>query len=116
MIRRPPISTLFPYTPLFRSSSRRCPRRRSSYAGPPRSSSGGWLRRARGSEENTAELPSHSYILNAVFFLNDTATPDIYPLSLHAALPIFVEALSSAEIVVRRASKKFFRRMAAAAS
>src|SRR6266513_70085 len=31
MIRRPPRSTLFPYTTLFRSSSRRCPRNGTSH-------------------------------------------------------------------------------------
>src|SRR6266480_6948429 len=63
MIRRPPRSTLFPYTTLFRSFSRN---RRS----PPRQT-GGTLRgrRARGarapgargarSEEHTSELQSH---------------------------------------------------------
>src|SRR5205807_4075482 len=51
MIRRPPRSTLFPYTTLFRS--RRVPRARRG----PR----GWTtpaRRARRSEEHTSELQS----------------------------------------------------------
>src|SRR5436190_18099333 len=57
MIRRPPRSTLFPYTTLFRSSWRRCRKRRSpaswrvrfpSRWHPPRS------------EEHTSELQSHS--------------------------------------------------------
>src|SRR3989475_11037099 len=30
------------------------------------------------------------------FFFNDTATPEIYPLPLHAALPIYIEALENA--------------------
>src|SRR5690242_21502000 len=51
MIRRPPRSTLFPYTTLFRSCRRRCtsswPRRRST------------ARRRRRSEEHTSELQSH---------------------------------------------------------
>src|SRR5438034_4406311 len=56
MIRRPPRSTLFPYTTLFRSCSRR--RRRAAPAG--------WWwsvwspRRSRRSEEHTSELQSHS--------------------------------------------------------
>src|SRR3990172_2176490 len=33
---------------------------------------------------------SHGYIPNAVFFFNDTATTEIYTLSLHDALPISV--------------------------
>src|SRR5437773_8325870 len=56
MIRRPPRSTLFPYTTLFRSSSSR-PRRR-----PNRTSSRtSWGLRGSGrrSEEHTSELQSH---------------------------------------------------------
>src|SRR5215204_2808379 len=54
MIRRPPRSTLFPYTTLFRSAcgqARRCPGRSTPHA------SG--TRQAR-SEEHTSELQSHS--------------------------------------------------------
>src|ERR1051326_409518 len=40
------------------------------------------------SEEHTSELQSHSFISYAVFFFNDTATTEIYTLSLHDALPI----------------------------
>src|SRR6476661_9837476 len=50
MIRRPPRSTLFPYTTLFRSRARR-PR-----PGPPRRRSGPGCTR---SEEHTSELQSH---------------------------------------------------------
>src|SRR6516165_3686569 len=127
MIRRPPRSTLFPYTTLFRSRSacvspctrtarRRCP------VDQPRS------------EEHTSELQSQSnlvcrlllekkknssisagvisayaaklimtslipsflcsrsagpiYCCSLFFFFNDTATTEIYTLSLHDALPI----------------------------
>src|SRR5215468_9810749 len=51
MIRRPPRSTLFPYTTLFRSSACR----------PPRSRSATRRRcpRRRRSEEHTSELQSH---------------------------------------------------------
>src|SRR6202012_6172423 len=52
MIRRPPRSTLFPYTTLFRS---REPHRRSCRA-PARSAPAGAPR----SEEHTSELQSHS--------------------------------------------------------
>src|SRR5438132_8744109 len=59
MIRRPPRSTLFPYTTLFRSPDRR------------RRTAGGWARpvriilplprpRRNRSEEHTSELQSHS--------------------------------------------------------
>src|SRR5436190_13794749 len=55
MIRRPPRSTLFPYTTLFRSPP---PRRRSRVA--PRPSSAAAPARERRSEEHTSELQSHS--------------------------------------------------------
>src|SRR6266566_204688 len=123
MIRRPPRSTLFPYTTLFRSRP----------AGPRRRRRGGGrgrpARRPR-SEEHTSELQSPcnlvcrlllekkkpnvdirplvevvyrsefpldfaSLLANpielhplATFFFNDTATTEIYTLSLHDALPI----------------------------
>src|SRR6266850_3982622 len=51
MIRRPPRSTLFPYTTLFRSPTPACPRARS----PPRPSRAPCTRR---SEEHTSELQS----------------------------------------------------------
>src|ERR1051326_9220557 len=67
MIRRPPRSTLFPYTTLFRSPIRfdgsspsgcKAPR-------PIRSRS----------EEHTSELQSHSFISYAVFCLTKKKTP-----------------------------------------
>src|SRR3712207_8911713 len=66
MIRRPPRSTLFPYTTLFRSSGARrtccCSAARAS-----RSSGSGccrWRRRARArSEEHTSELQSRQYLV-----------------------------------------------------
>src|ERR1043165_8557574 len=41
------------------------------------------------SEEHTSEIQSRGLISYAVFFFNDTATTEIYTLSLHDALPIF---------------------------
>src|SRR5215475_1861598 len=123
MIRRPPRSTLFPYTTLFRSGDRG--------AGPP-DQSPARLRRWLRSEEHTSELQSrenlvcrlllekkkkisqlslikkkflyfhllNTYFLGRLFyfhflkrycfffFFNDTATTEIYTLSLHDALPI----------------------------
>src|ERR1051326_9301183 len=61
MIRRPPRSTLFPYTTLFRSGSG-APPRDDRFGFPPR----GWTVR---SEEHTSELQSHSFISYAVFCL-----------------------------------------------
>src|SRR5260370_6058062 len=54
MIRRPPRSTLFPYTTLFRSSSST-----SSVGIHPRRRSSIWARRISRSEEHTSELQSH---------------------------------------------------------
>src|SRR6266581_3141708 len=120
MIRRPPRSTLFPYTTLFRSSP--------WSAWPPWSTPGlpSWPRTAR-SEEHTSELQSPVHLVCRLllekkktrfvvsppgskpsspvtpsipevrassadtasrFFFNDTATTEIYTLSLHDALPI----------------------------
>src|ERR1044072_9343474 len=89
MIRRPPTSTLFPYTTLFRSTS-----------------VSGFIRLAMKSpssvEGSHADLPfsqdrkstrlnySHTDISRIPsFFFNDTSTTDIYTLSLHDALPIY---------------------------
>src|SRR3990167_5468018 len=87
MIRRPPRSTLFPYTTLFRSAgvpavglvlinTLRKPGTRLE-----------WINQAR-SEEHTSELQSQSNLVCPLFFFNDTATTEIYTLSLHDALPI----------------------------
>src|ERR1035437_5337204 len=56
MIRRPPRSTLFPYTTLFRST--RSLRVRTSWW--PRRP---WPRRPRRSEEHTSELQSRQYLV-----------------------------------------------------
>src|SRR5215217_8470495 len=56
MIRRPPRSTLFPYTTLFRSPRRHRPRPRLAHPQRPPS------RRAR-SEEHTSELQSRQYLV-----------------------------------------------------
>src|SRR5260370_1412858 len=123
MIRRPPRSTLFPYTTLFRSRSnardardRRPARtRRFSSSASPYLRGARWKRRTwrRGrfrrpspnparfsisrtskarrprSEEHTSEPQSHLKLLCP--FFNDTATTEIYTLSLHDALPISIE-------------------------
>src|SRR5258707_8427158 len=77
MIRRPPRSTLFPYTTLFRSVSRNCLIASSREVACQLSASGrspserkmcrlvtfwlGWL--ARRSEEHTSELQSRQYLV-----------------------------------------------------
>src|SRR2546430_11672607 len=73
MIRRPPRSTLFPYTTLFRSTTRgrMAPslepghRRRKSTRKPtpPRASDGAGVGRTRRSEEHTSELQSQSNLV-----------------------------------------------------
>src|SRR2546428_13953286 len=65
MIRRPPRSTLFPYTTLFRSLTQRANSASSSTIGSTGVSGtavrSGWPRRARKrSEEHTSELQSRS--------------------------------------------------------
>src|SRR3712207_6490535 len=121
MIRRPPRSTLFPYTTLFRSPG---PAGRGADAARPGRVAG---RRGRlphpvdagagGAGAAVAALPvppavagghvgvrgglpaavdrkstrlnsNHAHNSYAVFFFNDTATTEIYTLSLHDALPI----------------------------
>src|ERR1043166_2514156 len=94
MIRRPPRSTLFPYTTLFRSRLR-CSR--AAMAGKFFLRMGKLRRSARPhhrSEEHPSELQSRFGSSYAGFFLNDTATTEIYALSLHDALPISVALFS----------------------
>src|SRR3989338_5487625 len=85
--RRPPRSTLFPYTTLFRSPAQ---------AGDDRAALqvlgdglDGLEVVLRGEDRKSTRLnSSHSSISHAAFFFNDTATTEIYTLSLHDALPI----------------------------
>src|SRR5260370_26691783 len=58
MIRRPPRSTLFPYTTLFRSARDHCHRRRATAIDHPHLLGDGRDRLLR-SEEHTSELQSH---------------------------------------------------------
>src|SRR4030042_50130 len=88
MIRRPPRSTLFPYTTLFRSGAGL---ERAPVPGGP-----GETDRAvrvpdldRKDRKSTRLNSSHGYTSYSVFFFNDTATTEIYTLSLHDALPIW---------------------------
>src|ERR1039457_950760 len=88
MIRRPPRSTLFPYTTLFRSPFLSpwggSPARRTSALAACMATH----ERAGRSEEGTSELPSPCNLVLRLFFFNDTATTEIYTLSLHDAFPI----------------------------
>src|SRR5690348_17459186 len=62
MIRRPPRSTLFPYTTLFRSTSCCCSTR-SSLAWPRGERSGSSSRKTVRSEEHTSELQSPVHLV-----------------------------------------------------
>src|SRR3712207_8739462 len=71
MIRRPPRSTLFPYTTLFRSV----------YAAPPRLRLGHWAVAGRWtvgkerSEEHTSELQSRQYFVCRLLLEKNTRSP-----------------------------------------
>src|ERR1051326_9497280 len=67
MIRRPPRSTLFPYTTLFRSV--KWPHVQNNTIGGKRGS-------VMRSEEHTSELQSHSFISYAVFCLKKKKKTD----------------------------------------
>src|SRR4051812_22713654 len=120
LIRRPPRSTLFPYTTLFRSNDRGAdealmldgqgyvaeatvdnffivsehalltPPTATNLKGVTRETllavAAGLGIRTERSEEHTSELQSHVNLVCRL--LLDPATPEIYPLSLHDALPI----------------------------
>src|ERR1044072_8174324 len=88
MIRRPPRSTLFPYTTLFRSAVRQqlegtalLQQARSRIV---------LLELAGGADRKSTRLDSRHTDISRMpsFFFNDTATTEIYTLSLHDALPI----------------------------
>src|SRR3954464_3933509 len=88
MIRRPPRSTLFPYTTLFRSGI--------ADRGRPGDK---WLTDTVRQAQRTVSVSqdrkskrlhsSQKKNSDARFFFNDPATPEIYTLSLHDALPIW---------------------------
>src|SRR5437660_12444207 len=68
MLRRPPRSTLFPYTTLFRSSRRSTPTGRSPACGAPTGSAASSSRGSREdeaarSEEHTSELQSRGHLV-----------------------------------------------------
>src|ERR1051325_6792036 len=88
MIRRPPRSTLFPYTTLFRSVCADLARRGQAAGLRLLRRHGAAVGAGGRSEEHTSELQSPYVISYAGFFFNDTATTEIYSLSLHDALPI----------------------------
>src|SRR3990167_4324460 len=94
MIRRPPRSSLFPYTTLFRSVYRfygHATVLRINSFDTKEFTAG----RRKTDRKRTRLNSSHSQISYAVFFFNDTATSEIFSLSLHDALPICISILRS---------------------
>src|SRR3989338_5252385 len=88
MIRRPPRSTLFPYTTLFRSAALEIADAPFEIEHVARFGEITFELAVR-SEEHTSELQSpFHFLFPLLFFFNDTATTEIYSLSLHDALPI----------------------------
>src|SRR3712207_6910165 len=94
MIRRPPRSTLFPYTTLFRSPtppsgrSRRRPRRSPRTSG---SCSSGWSRGPR-SEEHTSELQSRQYLVCRLL-LEKKKNPEIKFTQVYILRTIYIKSL-----------------------
>src|ERR1043165_5642096 len=90
MIRRPPRSTLFPYTTLFRSYYYLLADKNQTMlvfngGNDPNST---WTQQDR----KSTRLNSSHVALSCMpfFFFNDTATTEIYTLSLHDTLPILL--------------------------
>src|ERR1051325_125762 len=99
VIRRPPRSTLFPYTTLFRSTAEPSPLARPSGQLDAQVAMPAGFPDDLGSEEHPPVLPAPHVIPYAVFFFSDTATTEIYTLSLHDALPIYRGALAAGQTV-----------------
>src|ERR1017187_10504802 len=138
MIRRPPRSTLFPYTTLFRSYTL------DASGNPVLPAIGPPGRGSRRSEEHTSELQSPMYLvcrlllekkhigpccrrndenkvyaelcqiveewIELLFFFNDTATTEIYTLSLHDALPILMIPVAASTRRMRELPKSAMKR------
>src|SRR2546422_6755234 len=92
MIRRPPRSTLFPYTTLFRSPAVQVPAQRPLFGSglgvdiddadfnSGRDSAEQSIRRAKGDRKSTRLNSSHGYISYAVFCLKKKKLRNIPPL------------------------------------
>src|SRR3989304_2896880 len=91
-IRRPPRSTLFPYTTLFRSCGNFYFTLGLGYSDLPHVP-GRQSNKNLQDRKSTRLNSSHGYTSHAVFFFKDTATTEIYTLSLHDALPILRKLL-----------------------
>src|SRR3990167_6920971 len=82
MIRRPPRSTLFPYTSSSDLKTYRAVSELNMLI-DLKMRLGHIIMFHHRSEEHTSELQSQSNLLFPLFFFNDTATTEIYTLSLH---------------------------------
>src|SRR3990172_3724922 len=102
MIRRPPRSTLFPYTTLFRSPWRTLTRRQ-EFGIALFLFALVIILSLRTDRKSTRLNSSHGYISYSVFFFNDPAPTEIYPLSLHDALPISLADFDQAAGIRHRA-------------
>src|SRR5258708_29276100 len=87
MIRRPPRSTLFPYTTLFRS--RACPER--AVRSPGRCCRGSGERTALSDRKSTRLNSSHQIISYAVFCLKKKKKQTIEPLLVAIQKPVTVQ-------------------------
>src|SRR3712207_7966012 len=87
MIRRPPRSTLFPYTTLFRSTGRHAPATPAVTA--PCDVRGARSARSARSEEHTSELQSRQYLVCRLLLekKKNNPSPRSRPLQLQCTLP-----------------------------
>src|SRR5690242_21301183 len=93
MIRRPPRSTLFPYTTLFRSMTQSSSASRDTRPAPSARGSASSLARCPRSEEHTSELQSHVNLVcrlllekkknNFLFFHYFTVLGSFFSIQLH---------------------------------
>src|SRR5258708_8246084 len=81
MIRRPPRSTLFPYTPLSRSRSREADFHRPDWRVPGKAHSrrGTQLRKVERSEEHTSELQSPDHLVCRLLLEKKKIRPNAPP-------------------------------------
>src|SRR2546422_4099926 len=98
MIRRPPRSTLFPYTTLFRSVPSSSPTNRNAQAEPPRQAAAppppqgvSNVAKEPADRKSTRLNSSHGYISYAVFCLKKKKDPHRHPtqanIEAHASQP-----------------------------
>src|SRR3989338_6843220 len=104
MTRRPPRSPLFPSTTLFRSGTGMRGLAK-LLAGQGKKVVGSDQQHELRSEEHTSELQSQFHLVCPLLLLNDPAPPEISPLPLHDALPIWDGHARVGE-VAGRAGKK----------